>query len=744
MGKVKESPFPSSEILRLKESVVEAASQAGFQLLRKKGDRLDVPIDFRFLDVLLRASEDPEVGLGEYAQGVKVGPGTRMPRLPALYNPKKKWRLSSQVDSLDYLDYAPDKSGVWRRNYASLREFESQVLEVLHDQAARGQIIILSELEAKKRYPHLVIASLGAQRKEKPGGKVTARVLFDGTHGLCVNSKTRLRDQERAPIAADLKRSIREKSRVGEPTFALSADVTEAHRQVPIHPDDWHLLGCQVSPGADVFVNTVGTFGIASASYYWSRVAAAVGRILQYLSGHTSTSWHMLVADDYLLESGGREYRTGLLLFFVLCAAVGVPLSWHKTCGGDTLVWVGFELLLRSRCVGISSRRAEWFVRWAGSVTESPTIHMGTFEEGLGRIMFVAGALEHERPFLAPLYKFLTTHPRDSIRRVPPYVSFILKYLAREVSLKRHYESGVRITSGHCAPRVDAQASHNRTGIGGWFPALDHDGQINTRSSPWFSLEITREDFPWVFEKGDRPSLVMSTLEALALVVALKVKFGQDPDPDEMRVLVVPSITDNRGNGAVLNKLMSTRFPSSAVLMELATYMKRRGMRAVVEWAPRECNKEADMLANVDTSLFDPERRISVSAKTLVWNILPEALKAGREAEENYRRQVNVPSLCTSPWWSSSAWSVRYLFFLWVISRSCGVSFVLSILPAYTSLSAQFGWFFIAVTFSRSVLMCRLQPLLICSVSTHTFSETRVRQYFRGLHCAGMRVRNQF
>ena len=134
---------------------------------------------------------------------------------------------------------------------------------------------------------------------------------------------------------------MREKSRIGELTFALSADVTEAHRQVPIHQDDWHLLGCQVSPGGDVFVNTVGTFGIASASYYWSRVAAAVGRLVQYLSAHTSTSWHMLVADDSLLESGGTEYRTGLLLFFVLCAVVGVPLSWHKTCGGDTLVWVG-------------------------------------------------------------------------------------------------------------------------------------------------------------------------------------------------------------------------------------------------------------------------------------------------------------------------------------------------------------------------------------------------------------------
>ena len=263
---------------------------------------------------------------------------------------------------------------------------------------------------------------------------------------------------------------------------------------------------------------------------------------------------------------------------------------------------------------------------------------MGTFEEGLGRIMFVAGALEHERPFLAPLYKFLTMHPRNSIRRVPPYVSFILRYLGREVSLRRHYECGTKISPAECTPRVDAQASDTRTGIGGWFPALDEDGRTSTWRSSWFSLEITKEDFPWVFEKGDRPSLVISTLEALALVIALKIRFGQDPDPDETRVIVVPSITDNRGNGAVLNKLMSTKFPSSAVLMELASFMKQRGMRAIVEWAPRECNREADMLANGDSSLFDPERRIPVSAGTLVWNVLPEALRIGREAEDTFKQ----------------------------------------------------------------------------------------------------------
>ena len=97
-------------------------------------------------------------------------------------------------------------------------------------------------------------------------GQITARVLFDGTHGLEVNKRTRVRDQERAPIAADSKRSMRAKAARGEATFVVTADVSEAHRQAPTHPQDWRLLGCQVHPGGDVFINTVRTFGVSSPS----------------------------------------------------------------------------------------------------------------------------------------------------------------------------------------------------------------------------------------------------------------------------------------------------------------------------------------------------------------------------------------------------------------------------------------------------------------------------------------------
>ena len=99
--------------------------------------------------------------------------------------------------------------------------------------------------------------------------------------------------------------------------------------------------------------------------------------------------------------------------------------------------------------------------------------------------MFVVGALELERPFLGPLYRFMSLHTRSSVRKVPPYVRFFLRNLADRVSGSRHYNCAVSMESTMVAPRVDAQASTERTGIGGWFPHRGQDGKIDIRGSRW-------------------------------------------------------------------------------------------------------------------------------------------------------------------------------------------------------------------------------------------------------------------
>ena len=212
------------------------------------------------MDLVLRLAGDPKVE--NYAQGVRVGPGTRTPRLPALYRPKRRWRLPEQTDPR--LVRVSGGGTIQRSPRWKNRCWKSYMMK-----PRGGRSSYCRNWKPRKRYPSLVIASLGTNRKEKPCGQIKARVLFDGTNGLEVNKRTRVLDQERAPIAADLKRSVRAKAARGETTSAQ------------IHPQDWRLLGCQVRPGGDVFINTVGTFGVASASCHWSWISAALGRLTQ-------------------------------------------------------------------------------------------------------------------------------------------------------------------------------------------------------------------------------------------------------------------------------------------------------------------------------------------------------------------------------------------------------------------------------------------------------------------------------
>ena len=134
---------------------------------------------------------------------------------------------------------------------------------------------------------------------------------------------------------------------------------------------------------------------------------------------------------------------------------------------------------------------------------------------------------------------------------------------------------------------------------------------------------MTKEDFPWVYERDNTPSRIISTLEALAVLISLKIKYGEEAAPHRSRITVSPTITDIRGNGAALNKLMTT---------------KKLGIKALVEWSLREGNRQADALANGCYDGFNSKFRIPVDARSLKWEILTEAMKWAREAEEMFQK----------------------------------------------------------------------------------------------------------
>ena len=141
--KVADCPYNSKSFADDNRRVVEEAGGVGVKLYR-------IPIDYRLIDLLMRAAGDPEVSQGSFEAVV------------------------------------PDASCI------------------LYAQEKVASRTVRCALEHTPRGDHTLVASMGELRKETPGDVLAAPVLVDGTNGIAVNGMTRIRDQERVPIAADV------------------------------------------------------------------------------------------------------------------------------------------------------------------------------------------------------------------------------------------------------------------------------------------------------------------------------------------------------------------------------------------------------------------------------------------------------------------------------------------------------------------------------------------------------------
>ena len=90
---------------------------------------------------------------------------------------------------------------------------------------------------------------------------------------------------------------------------------------------------CRLVKGR-VWLNKVGTYGIASAGYWWGRLAGAVlVRLLYYLVGDRWAPEFLLFADDWFAQAGAKNELEDIGCLVFLLTALGVPLKWSKFRG---------------------------------------------------------------------------------------------------------------------------------------------------------------------------------------------------------------------------------------------------------------------------------------------------------------------------------------------------------------------------------------------------------------------------
>ena len=232
-------------------------------------------------------------------------------------------------------DYHRHKCGKSRGNMKSVEEHKEVVQEYIQGELDKGRL--LGPFQSRE-VPAIHISPFGVIPKSEPG-KWRLIVDLSSPCGGSVNDGISKEWCSLSYLFVDeVAAQVR---RYGRGAMMAKFDLKAAYRNVPVHPDDRHLLGMGLQQ--QVFVDMALPFGLRSAPMIFSAVAEA----LAYLIRKKGVPWLDHYLDDFIMvgppESG--ECGQGLRLALETCKEVGFPVSDQKTVGPVTVITIlGIEV----------------------------------------------------------------------------------------------------------------------------------------------------------------------------------------------------------------------------------------------------------------------------------------------------------------------------------------------------------------------------------------------------------------
>ena len=128
---------------------------------------------------------------------------------------------------------------------------------------------------------------------------------------------------------------------------------------------------------------------------------------------------------------------------------------------------MGFTLDLKGNLLGLSVARAAW--KWLQDCVSAGSVRIADMCAALGRLSFALSVLDHLRPFLGPMYAWVTALENARVYRLPKAIKLIMLFLAKALAGDgRLTPVGVR-TKGLAKEcfRTDARAEGSEIWIGG-------------------------------------------------------------------------------------------------------------------------------------------------------------------------------------------------------------------------------------------------------------------------------------
>ena len=314
----------------------------------------------------------------------------------------------------------------------------------------------------------------------------------------------------------------------------MTFDYKGAHRTIKKKKVCWRHQVMEIA--RLLWVNLVGTFGVADISYWFFRAMAAMHR-LTYEIGEPDW-WGLAYADDSMWRVNLKEVwseAARLLLFHVMC---GATLSWQKTWVGLDVPWVGFHTDWKMWSLSLAKGRLKDLTLAARTILELKTGQVGVLESWAGKANHCTQVRPLIRPLLQPIWAFLsavagTTHRVTWPRQVQAAILIILENLhkrpGRSVSCNKKWSTAPASSDGSGGLRqhtVSTEAAKARLVIeleaGKKWLSLDTDPKEKAQ------LQLRRKDLKALSQEGSRKRVPVSAQQVKELGLPITIWVTND------------------------------------------------------------------------------------------------------------------------------------------------------------------------------------------------------------------------
>jgi len=283
----------------------------------------------------------------------------------------------------------------------------------------------------------------------------------------------------------------------------------KAHRRIKVQSNEWRYQVAQLD--GEWWINKVGTYGMASAQLYWGRMAALLLRLCYMVFPHVD--WGFVFVDDFcwLLRTDTATEDTAKLLLFL--AAMGCPLSWHKTVLSEVNTWLGFQVNPCGPVVDFPSDKRKTLEALLQTIASGNTFTAKEIERALGRLNCATAAWPLSRPFLQPFWawKAATTTSGKPGKLIRSFAKLLLQLLHNPQIQPCPYDPASNWWGASDASAHPDDGAY----IGGWIADCESPSKEQTW---WFHYKIPLEDHPWAHKDGD-PTRRIATLEMFGTLI---------------------------------------------------------------------------------------------------------------------------------------------------------------------------------------------------------------------------------